>query len=356
MRRCALLFGILLLAYAAGCSSSRLAIGPRDTTFLRAEQRIIRTAHLVGLADRSAPTPHFGSVSAVELAAQAYRDARQRGLSSEFADDVAYQIEHAAQRPILAADAAAPAHGVDLDSPTEAERWLFMQAEGFYQYRFAFPPHGLLSYLALAAAAITDFPALQSLAGSVDLVDLRLRSYDGAVHLWETLLVQHPKTALRPLTLYRLGWAYRSTAVSGFPRKSGDEAFNLLMKDYPGSPLAHLSREAKAVPWKSKDKATGFSLVPGLAQMYVGEYKNGAARLGVALGAAAMIIAPSAIAIDRGQDLTWSGDWPLLLSGLLGLVVLSIDYTSSYQDAMRGVGQFNERKQAAFEDGHPEAP
>jgi len=39
-----------------------------------------------------------------------------------------------------------------------------------------------------------------------------------------------------------------------------------------------------------------------------------------------------------------------------GLVVLSIDYTDSYRDAMRGVIQWNERAEAAFEDTHPLAP
>jgi hypothetical protein len=42
--------------------------------------------------------------------------------------------------------------------------------------------------------------------------------------------------------------------------------------------------------------------------------------------------------------------------GLGGVVILSIDYTSSYEDAMRGVVQWNERAEAAFEDAHPDAP
>ena len=142
--------------------------------------------------------------------------------------------------------------------------------------------------MAQAAAVIVELPMFQSLAGSLDLLDLRLRSYDAATQLWESLLAERPTTSLRPLVLYRLGWSYRSTGVSGLPRESGDEAFDLLIHEDPQSPLAGLAREAKGVPWKSKSHATGLSLVPGLGQMYVGEYLNGTIRLSVALAAAAM--------------------------------------------------------------------
>ena len=37
-------------------------------------------------------------------------------------------------------------------------------------------------------------------------------------------------------------------------------------------------------------------------------------------------------------------DAPLLALGLSGLIVLSVDYTTSYEDAMRGVVQWNEKK------------
>jgi len=245
---------------------------------------------------------------------------------------------------------------VEQEKPTDSEKGLFLQAEGFYQYRFAFPPRGLLSYLAQGAAAVTDLPALQSLAGSLDLADLRLRSYDGAVHLWEALLDEHPQSALRPLTLYRLGWAYRSAGATGFPRSSGDEAFDALAKDHPSSPLAILSREARAVPWKSKGKATAWSLMPGLGQMYVGEYANGAVRLAVALASLAMVAVPVYVASRRSGELSWRSDWPLLATGIGGLIILSIDYTAAYQDALRGVIEFNERSEAEFEERHPEAP
>lgn len=238
--------------------------------------------------------------------------------------------------------------------PAPAERALFLQAEGLWRFRFGFPPRGFLSYLAQGAAAITDFPALESLAGSLDLADLRLRTSDGAVQLWETLAAA--RGPLRPLSLYRLGWAYRSAGASGLPRSSGDEAFQELIHDQPGTPLATLSLEALKTPWKSKGSATAWSLIPGLGQIYVGETGNGLARLGVALAAAALVAVPVVVAARRTNDLTWRGDWPLLATGLGGLALLSIDYTAAWQDAQRGVVEFNERQEAAFEDHHPDAP
>jgi len=106
---------------------------------------------------------------------------------------------------------------VDEAKPSPSERGLFLQAESFYRYRFEPPSRSSKSFFAEAAAAITDFPAFQSLAGSLDLFDLRVRAPDASVQLWETLLQKYPKTPLRPLTLYRLGWAYRSVGVSGLP-------------------------------------------------------------------------------------------------------------------------------------------
>jgi hypothetical protein len=237
-----------------------------------------------------------------------------------------------------------------------AERRLFLQAEGFYQYRFEPPTRTAGSYIAQAAAVAFDFPALQALAGSLDLVELRLKTYDGAVQLWETLLERHPATVLRPLVLYRLGWAYRNAGVVGFPRESGDEAFDLVIRDYPSSPLAELSRKAKAAPWKSKETATTLSIVPGLGQFYVGERLSGGIRLAVALAATALIVAPAIVAYQRRQDLSWSRDWPLLATGLGGVIVLSIDYTTAYQDALRGVVQWNERAEEAFQSSHSDAP
>jgi hypothetical protein len=244
---------------------------------------------------------------------------------------------------------------VEALNATPTERALFLQAEAFYRYRFTPPPRSTFSYVAEIAAATTDFPAFQSLAGSLDLLDLRLRANDAAVQLWETLLFHHPATPLRPLALYRLGWAYRCTGASGLPRLSGDEAFAALVDAAPGTPLAALARDARRVPWKSKGSAAAWSVVPGLGQLYVGEKLSGAVRLTVALSALAAIAIPAYVGYRR-SNLTWQRDWPLLATGVGGLIVLSIDYTSSYEDAMRGVVQFNEGAEAAFEDAHPDAP
>jgi len=236
------------------------------------------------------------------------------------------------------------------------EKLRFLQAESFYRYRFVFPARSAGAQLAQAAAVIVELPAFQSLAGSLDLMELRLRSYDAATQLWESLLAERPTTLLRPLLLYRLGWSYRSTGVSGLPRESGDDAFDLLIREAPSAPLADLGRAAKLVPWKSKSTATGLSLLPGLGQMYVGEYLNGTIRLGIALASAAMVVVPIVVAYQRRDELTWGNDWPLLASGLTGLFVLSIDFTTAYQDAVRGVVQFNERAEEDFERAHPDAP
>src|SRR5690349_3415125 len=93
------------------------------------------------------------------------------------------------------------ASAMDEARPSAGERALFVQAESFYRYRFDPPPRGAAATLAAAAAAVTDFPAFQSLAGSLDLLDLRLRAPDAAVQLWETLLARYPQSSLRPLTL-----------------------------------------------------------------------------------------------------------------------------------------------------------
>ena len=248
------------------------------------------------------------------------------------------------------------AERIEQEHPPPEEKWLFLQAESLYRYRFAPPARGPWGYLAEATAALMDFPALQALAGSLDLADLRLRSYDGAVHLWESLLEQHPRTSLRPLVLYRLGWAYRSRGVTGLPRGSGDEAFDLLTREQPGSPLAGWAQEAKRTAWKSKSTATGLSLLPGLGQLYVGERMSGSIRLGIALAAIAMVVTPAVLAYRRRSDLRWRDDWPLLATGVGGLVVLSVDYTRAYQDALRSVVLYNERAEEEFERRHPEAP
>ena len=239
---------------------------------------------------------------------------------------------------------------VDELKPEPSERILFMQAEGFYRYRFLPSERSTEKYLAEAAAAITDFPGFQSLAGSLSLQELRFRAPDSAVQLWETLLELHPQTNLRPLTLYRLGWAYRSVGAQGLPRSS-PEAFNELIKEQPNSSLAAFAREAETVPWKSKETAAFRSLIPGFGQMYLGETRNGLVRLGIAVAALVAVAAP-VYAAAHGRHVS-SLD---VAAGLGGLIVLSFDFTSSYDDALRGVVRWNERAESEFNRANPSAP
>jgi hypothetical protein len=239
------------------------------------------------------------------------------------------------------------------------ERTLFMQAESLYDYRFDPPARGVGNYLVQTIAVATEFAPLQALASSVGLFELRLRVHDGAVQLWEMLLARHPTTRLRPLTLYRLGWAYRSVGVSGLPRDDGDQAFAELIGQHPESPLAGLAAEARRVPHKSQDSAIALSLVPGLGQMYAGEMMNGAARLTAALACAAMIVVPSVLLYQRVQDrdgFSARNDWPYVAVPFVGIILLNVVYTTAYQDAVRAAVQFNERAEEAFTDRHPNAP
>lgn len=245
---------------------------------------------------------------------------------------------------------------VDKSEASPEEQALFLQAESFYRYRFEPPARSNMSYIAEIAAAATDFPALQSFAGSLSLLDMRLRSSDSAVQLWETFLLEYPHSNLKALTLYRLGWAYRYTGAQGLPRKSSDEPFDELIKEKPGTMMATVAAAAKVVPWKSKSIASSRSLLPGSGQIYVGETNNGIVRLIVAAIAAAAIIYPISIASKRDRESNWSQDAPLLALGLSGLIVLSVDYTTSYEDAMRGVVQWNEKKETEFNLQHPDAP
>jgi hypothetical protein len=231
---------------------------------------------------------------------------------------------------------------------------MFLQAESMFRYRFAPPGKSFAAYAAQAAASAIDLPVLDSFAGALDLYSLRIRSDDGAVHIWETLLARHPTTPLRPLVLYRLGWAYRSSLASGLPG-STELAFDELATR-TDSPLAPLAAEAVRVPWKSQGTATALSIVPGLGQIYTGETGNGAVRLAVALAAATAVIVPSALAYERRRDLSLRRDWPLLTTGIAGAIILTIDYSSSYQDALRAVVMYNEAREAEFEDRHPTAP
>jgi hypothetical protein len=231
---------------------------------------------------------------------------------------------------------------------------MFLQAEGLFRYRFAPPPRSFGSYVAQTIASAADLPVLDSLAGALDVYSLRLKSYDGSVQLWETLLARNPSTPLRPLALYRLGWAYRNSIAAGLPRGS-DLAFDELSRD-TGSPLAPVAAEARRVPWKSMGRATAWSAMPGLGQIYAGEIRNGVVRVAIAIVASTMVIVPTVVAYRRRNDLSWGHDWPLLVSGIVGAIAVTTDYSLSYQDALRAVLEDNERSEAEFEARHPDAP
>lgn len=236
---------------------------------------------------------------------------------------------------------------------SDDDQTMFMQAEAMFRYRFA-PHRSTGALFAELAASATDLPMLEAVAGSLDLFALRLKTNDGAIQLWESLLDRNPTTPLRALALYRLGWAYRNHTVTGFVG-STDVVFDALARDFPGSELAQLGVAAKRTPHKSPTTATAWSIFPGAGQIYAGETGNGLVRLGVAAAAAAAIIVPSVVAYQR-NDLNFSNDWPLLVSGVVGATVLAVDYTNSYQDALRAVLEYNERSERAFEDEHPDAP
>ncbi|TMQ08350.1 MAG: hypothetical protein E6J90_40660 [Deltaproteobacteria bacterium] len=262
-------------------------------------------------------------------------------------DDAAYRrsIERLKRTRQLVAGSLAPE-----DDPA-----MFLQAEGLFRYRFAPPGRGFGSYLAQTAAAAIDLPVLDSLAGALDLYSLRLKTYDGAIQVWETLLVRNRSTPLRPLALYRLGWAYRNSLADGLPGGS-EQAFDELRAGFAGSPLAPLALEARRAPWKSMGRATAFSLLPGLGQVYAGEVRNGLIRMAIAAVGGGMVIVPSVVAYERRGDLSWSRDWPLLVTAIAGAIIVTTDYSSSYQDALRAVLEYNERSEAEFEDRHPDAP
>jgi len=235
--------------------------------------------------------------------------------------------------------------------PPESERSLFMQAEGFNQYRFTPPKKSTEKYLAEAASAITDFPGFQSLAGSLDMQDLRYRAPDSAVQLWETLLQEYPDTILKPLTLYRLGWAYRNVGAQGLPRTSPDEAFDELIQEEPNSKWGKLAIDAKKVPYKTKEEASFRSLIPGMGQMYLGETQSGLTRLGIAVAGLIAIAVPVYNA-SHGHHQSLAST----ALGLGGLIVLSFDFTDSYEDAIHGVVRWNERAESEFQKTHPSAP
>jgi hypothetical protein len=248
---------------------------------------------------------------------------------------------------------------VEADPSARSETAIFLQAEAFYRYRFEPPRRSLGGYLAQAAAAAMDFPAFQAVAASLDLFDLRLKANDGAIQLWETLLARYPRTSLRPLILYRLGWAYRNQITAGFPRGDPNEIFQQLLTEYGASPYALLAREAQTVPRKSPAKVTGWSIIPGAGQIYAGETGNGLARIAIAIVGAALVAVPSVLAAtkaNRHEHITTGQAFAYAGTAVGGLVILSIDYTLAYQDGLRAVMQFNERAEMSFEDRHAEAP
>ncbi len=247
----------------------------------------------------------------------------------------------------LRATAGRVAGGSEL-APDEA---LFLQAEAFYDYRFELKrTRSPGSYLAQTVAAFTDFAPLTVLAASQGLFDLRLRAYDGAAQLFTALASDHPESRLRPLALYRLGWACRSTSSDGFPCSS-PTSFGTLGRDYAGSRLAARASLAEIVPSRSLDRATLWSILPGAGQIYAGEVWNGTARLSVGAAFGALALVPI-VGMVRAKRFGWL---PTALS-LAGVVGLQVTYTTSYQDAQRAVLDFNEAQEAAFEAAHPDLP
>ncbi len=240
---------------------------------------------------------------------------------------------------------------VDGIKVSSAERTMFMQAESFYRYRFEQPPRSDKTLAAEVLAAATDFPLFQSLASSFDLFSLRVRAPDVAVQIWESFLNRYPNSKLQPLVLYRLGWALRSVGVTGFPHTNPNDAFNELIHEAPKSKLAVYAREAEKIPWKSKRVADARSLIPGMGQFYVGDDKGGAIRLVAAILGALAIVVPTYTGI-KSKNYTWADG--ALTAG--GLVLLSFDYTNSFENAQWGVINWNERAEAKFEAAHPNAP
>jgi TM2 domain-containing membrane protein YozV len=227
---------------------------------------------------------------------------------------------------------------------------LFLQAESFYRYRFDWPATAARSYLAQALATTLEFAPLVAMASQNGMLDLRLRTYDGAAQLYEAMLSRYPTSRLRPLALYRLGWAYRCASAEGFSGTT-DRAFKGIMADPTAGDLGPLAAEAVRVPWKSQDKAIAWSIIPGAGQIYTGKTWNGIGRLTIALAFTSAIVVPAVI-VARNRAL----DWKSVTVATVGIVGLQVTYTTAYQAAQRDALDFNERQEAAFEDAHPNAP
>jgi hypothetical protein len=229
--------------------------------------------------------------------------------------------------------------------PRGADARLFIQGESFFRYRYAFVPPSAGSYLAQAAASFTEFAPLVALT-SEDAFELRRAGYNGSARLYETLLDRFPESPYAPLARWRLGFAYRN-ADEG----DSDEAFDALAAKHPATGLAKLVPEAKAMRRKSPGVATGLSIIPGVGQMYAGEKLNGAVRLGIALAFAALALVPVYLLVQK-PELNW-----LYIGGATaGILGLQVSYTAAYQDAVRAAIEFNEAREAEFEDAHAEAP
>lgn len=228
------------------------------------------------------------------------------------------------------------------------EAALFLQAESFYRYRWSLHLHDPRAYALDTIAAALDFGPFSALAAGNGVSDLRLAAYDGAAQLYEAYLARFPQGTLAPLSLWRLGWAYRAAQSEGFSRTS-DAAFTALVGR--GGPLAPLATQALKEPWRSQDTAVALSAIPGLGQIYAGETLNGAVRMTLAAGFAALMTLPLVAAARTG-----SLGWQRVAWSTLGFIGLQVVYTTSYQDAQRAALEFDERQEAAFMAAHPEAP
>jgi len=251
---------------------------------------------------------------------------------------------HAAQERLAATE-----ERVQRQAASPAEAALFLQAESFYRYRWTLQLHDGRAYALQTAAAVLDFGPFSALASGNGIGDLRLQAYDGAAQLFEAHLARFPQSALAPLALWRLGWAYRAGQTEAFPRGSDAVFTELIRRDDPL--LSPLAAEARAAPWKSQDTAVALSVLPGLGQIYAGETLNGVVRMVLAAGFTALMVAPLAIAARQG-----SLGWQRLAVSTAGFIGLQVVYTTAYQDAQRAALEYDEREEAAFLAAHPSAP
>ena len=236
------------------------------------------------------------------------------------------------------------------DASSPAESALFLQAESFYRYRWSISSlHDGRSYALQTVAAALDFGPFSALASTNGVGDLRLQAYDGAAQLYEAHLAAYPHGGLAPLSLWRLGWAYRAGQSEGFPRNTDDVFAELIKRNDPL--LSPLAAEARATPWRSQDTAVALSILPGLGQIYAGETLNGIVRMVLAAGFATLFAVPLIQAVN--QD---SLGWKRIAWSTAGFIGLQVIYTTSFQDAQRAALDFDEREEAAFMAAHPQAP